>query len=71
MSNSFRLILTGLNNDQTGLTYKVEKPMVVGRSKNCDIFIADALSSRQQARFFRNDVGELFVEDLNSLNGTF
>lgn len=71
LSNSFRLILKGLNNDQNGLTYKIENPMIVGRSRNCAIFISDALSSRQQARFFRNDLGELFVEDLNSLNGTF
>ena len=66
-----RLILKGLNNDQKGLSYKVEDPVIVGRSRNCDVFIADALSSRQQARFFRDDFGELFVEDLNSLNGTF
>ena len=71
MSNSFRLILKGLNNDQQNLVYNVDESIIVGRSRNCDIFISDVLSSRQQARFFRNDFGELFVEDLNSLNGTF
>lgn len=65
------MILKGLNNDQQGLTYDVEKPMIVGRSRNCEIFISDVLSSRQQARFFRNETEDLFIEDLDSLNGSF
>lgn len=69
-SNSL-LVIRGLNNDQKGMTYRVQQPIIVGRSRNCDVFIADVRASRQQARFFRQEQGELVVEDLGSLNGTF
>ena len=65
------LVIRGLNGDQKEAIYRVHRPIIVGRSRNCDVFIADVRSSRQQARFFRNESGELVVEDLNSLNGTY
>ena len=65
------LVIRGLNNDQKGMTYRVQHPIVVGRSRACDVFIADVRASRQQARFYRQSEGELIVEDLGSLNGTF
>jgi len=65
------LVLRGINNDQKERTYKVQRPIIVGRSRNCDVFIADVRASRQQARFYRDSDGHLMVEDLNSLNGTF
>ena len=65
------LVVRGINNDQKERTYKVQRPIIVGRSRNCDVFIADVRASRQQARFYRDDAGHLMVEDLNSLNGTF
>ena len=71
MTSSSTLIIRGLNNDQKGMTYRVQKPLIVGRSRNCDIFIADVRASRQQARFFRDSEGGLLIEDLGSLNGTF
>ena len=45
--------------------------MIVGRSRSCDIFISDVRASRQQARFYRDSEGVLFLEDLGSLNGSF
>ena len=69
--NSPLLVLQGLNNGLRGQIYKVQRPIIVGRSKTCDLFIADARSSRQQARFFRGTNGGLMVEDLQSSNGTF
>jgi two-component system, NtrC family, sensor kinase len=65
------LVVRGINNDQNDRTYKVQRPLIVGRSRNCDVFIADVRASRQQARFYRDPDGYLMVEDLNSLNGTF
>ena len=65
------LIIYGINNDQKGKTFKVEDPIVVGRSLKCDVFIADGMASREQALFYRNPDGSLMVEDLGSSNGTF
>ena len=61
------LVIRGLNNDQKGMTYRVQHPIIVGRSRNCDVFIADVRASRQQARFYRKPEGDLIVEDLGSL----
>lgn len=71
LSKADALILKGLNNDQKGVVYRVVQPIIAGRSRSCDIFISDVRASRQQARFFRDEEGLLFVEDLGSLNGTF
>jgi pSer/pThr/pTyr-binding forkhead associated (FHA) protein len=43
--------------------------MVVGRDPDCDIVIPERQISRHHARFFTNSEG-IFVEDLNSKNGT-
>ncbi|MAA78747.1 MAG: hypothetical protein CL916_05765 [Deltaproteobacteria bacterium] len=66
-----QLCIKGLNKDQKDRTYTGHDPLIVGRSRSCDIFIADVRSSRQQARFFWNEREQLFVEDLGSLNGSF
>ena len=65
------LCVKGINKDQKDRVYKGIDPLIVGRSRTCDIFIADVRSSRQQARFFWDDEGSLFVEDMGSLNGSF
>ena len=65
------LLLYGLNNDQQGMVYEVNQPMVIGRSTNCDIFIFDVRASRNHTRFFRESDDSLVVEDLGSSNGTF
>lgn len=65
------LCVKGINKDQKDRVYKGIEPLIVGRSRTCDIFIADVRSSRQQARFFWDDEGTLFVEDMGSLNGSF
>ena len=65
------LNIKGLNKDQKNLVYSIDEPLIVGRSRSCDIFIMDVRASRQQARFFRNNNGALCLEDLGSLNGSF
>ncbi len=42
---------------------------VIGRDKTCDIFLRDFLASRRHAQIVRVG-GELFLEDLQSANGT-
>ena len=66
-----QLCIKGLNKDQKDRTYAGNDPLIVGRSRSCDIFIADVRASRQQARFFWDERKILFVEDLGSLNGSF
>ncbi len=41
-----------------------------GRHPRCDIFLGDITVSRNHARFTRRD-GHIWVEDENSLNGTY
>jgi serine phosphatase RsbU (regulator of sigma subunit)/pSer/pThr/pTyr-binding forkhead associated (FHA) protein len=43
--------------------------IVIGRSSQCDLTIADRFLSRRHARVFRGDAG-WFIEDLGSRNGT-
>ena len=63
------LVLIGQNNGLEGKRFLVKKEMVVGRSRACDLFLADGRASRKQARFYRNAQNVLMMEDLNSLNG--
>ena len=65
------LCIKGLNKDQKDRIYTGPDPLIVGRSRACNIFISDVRSSRQQARFFWDEGGALFVEDMGSLNGSF
>jgi FOG: FHA domain len=63
----------GLQSKSTALANKlfpVAKDMIVGRSRECDLCLAVAHLSRRHARLFF-DAGALWVEDLNSANGTF
>lgn len=50
--------------------FPVVKDMVVGRARECDLYLAVAHLSRRHARLFF-DASALWVEDLNSANGTF
>lgn len=45
------------------------KPVVIGRSRECDIMIKDQKASRQHARVEQME-GRIMVEDLGSQNGT-
>jgi pSer/pThr/pTyr-binding forkhead associated (FHA) protein len=42
---------------------------VIGRSKDCDIQLADPNISRRHAELRRSDVGDWQIVDLNSTNG--
>ncbi|SRR5579885_2682431 len=45
-------------------------PFVVGRRSDCDLALPLAFVSRRHCQFTRQD-GRLFVQDLESYNGTF
>lgn len=47
-----------------------ELPVVLGRSRNCDITINDGLLSRKHSEIFLNDLGKLQIRDLESTNLT-
>ncbi len=67
------LISWALQSKSTALANKlflVEKDMIVGRARECDLSLAVAHLSRRHARLFFED-GALWVEDLGSANGTF
>jgi pSer/pThr/pTyr-binding forkhead associated (FHA) protein len=48
----------------------LQPPFVLGRTRDADIFLRDPEVSRRHARFETNN-GVVFVEDLQSSNGTF
>ena len=45
-------------------------PMIIGRSKECDICLVEDGISRQHARVERDGHGNIIIVDLNSTNGT-
>ena len=54
------------------VTYSLNQlPVTIGKKEDCvDIVIAHSSISRMHARFFEKD-GDIYLEDLNSTNGTF
>lgn len=46
-------------------------PVTIGRSPECAIRSDDPLMSRMHARFYLDQLGNLYVEDLNSANGVY
>jgi signal transduction histidine kinase len=59
-----------LSGELEGTSVSVLGELVVGRSSSCDLFIPDRRMSRRHARFYREG-RDLFIEDLQSHNGTF
>jgi hypothetical protein len=60
--------------DAAGVDHAMEvgwTPVLIGRSPECTIRSDDPLMSRMHARFYIDQVGNLFVEDLNSANGVY
>jgi pSer/pThr/pTyr-binding forkhead associated (FHA) protein len=56
---------------RAGETFSLDgERTTIGRSPDCDIFLDDVTVSRRHAVIERKD-GDLAIEDLGSLNGTF
>ena len=47
------------------------RPLILGRSKKCNVRFADQLMSSKHCEISLNDHGRVVVKDLNSTNGTF
>lgn len=65
-------MLLGKSGPKRGMTLEIDKTkgLMMGRSRSCDVIIADGRLSAQHLRIlFRND--RYYVEDLRSTNGTF
>ena len=57
--------------DRKGQSFELGDELKIGRAATCQITLADdSYVSQIHARIFRRD-GRLYVEDLNSTNGTF
>jgi len=50
---------------------KLKPKLIIGRAKECDIFLNSGSVSRKHAEVSKNSNGDYFIKDLNSLNGTF
>ena len=61
-------ILNGIRAEQCYAL--ADREMIVGRDATCDIVLANRTVSRQHARIMPED-GAYFIEDLQSVNGTF
>lgn len=63
-----KLVIVG--GDAKAGEVSLELPTTIGRGKEADLTIPHALVSRTHSKLFERD-GQLWVEDLKSLNGTF
>lgn len=66
----FTLDLVYSLTSDTGANHIIESDVIVGRGKDCDIFIDDKKISRNHAELSIKD-GKLKINDLQSSNGTF
>jgi len=55
---------------QTGLVFRVTRPLVLGRSSEADVLLEDPYASDFHARLVFQ-AGEVRLQDLGSTNGTF
>lgn len=72
----FRLVTVAGQAQQAGQALqnelRLKPPVVIGRSRDADITIANPMVSRRHCKISENyQTGSLMVEDLGSLNGTF
>ncbi len=65
-----RWILAALGGVLERQQWPVQKPLLLGRAPECDVFVPVQQVSRRHARVWPQE-GALWVEDLGSKNGTF
>jgi signal transduction histidine kinase/pSer/pThr/pTyr-binding forkhead associated (FHA) protein len=59
-----------LSGDLQGQVFRIDHELIVGRSTTCAVFVPDRRISREHSRFVLEG-DDLYVEDLQSHNGTF
>lgn len=62
--------LQAISEELNGQNILIDHDMLVGRHQDCDIVLQSSLISRRHAAFYIKD-NVLWLEDLNSSNGTF
>ena len=65
----FQWIIAAETGPLSGLSFGINRSLVVGRALDCDLAIVSPQVSRQHARLDLED-DQLYVEDLGSANGT-
>ena len=65
----YNWIMSGETGPLTGLSFGINKTLILGRALECDIAVVSSHISRQHARFDL-DGDKLTIEDLGSANGT-
>jgi pSer/pThr/pTyr-binding forkhead associated (FHA) protein len=63
-------VLIAQSASQSGLTFRVTRPLVLGRSAEADVVLEDPYASDFHARLVFQ-AGEVRIQDLGSTNGTF
>jgi pSer/pThr/pTyr-binding forkhead associated (FHA) protein len=67
-----RALLIILSRADFGSTFVIDQPaLVLGRQKDCDCVIDDALLSRHHCRVSVDETGDYWLEDLSSTNATY
>jgi hypothetical protein len=66
----YNWILSAETGPLSGMSFGVSKPVVLGRSLECDIALISPEIARQHARLVLDKELQLYVEDLGSSNGT-
>ncbi len=59
-----------IDEDSTRLFELSKKPLVLGRSKDCDMIVTDIKVSKHHCHFWIDEHGLASVRDLDSTNGT-
>jgi diguanylate cyclase (GGDEF)-like protein len=54
-----------------GKMFSLESPLTLGRASDCDVSLDEDGISRLHARFGRRDDGTVYLQDLESKNGTY
>jgi hypothetical protein len=68
-TQDFRWIVTAETGPLAGLSFAVTRPLMLGRSLDCDIAVVSPQVSRNHAKLDLEG-GQLMIEDLGSANGT-
>jgi two-component system, cell cycle response regulator len=72
ISESQKASLTVLAGPDLGkVTHLGDTTFVIGRDSTCQLQLKDDSISRYHARIYRDKDGQLYIEDLDSTNGTF
>jgi ABC-type multidrug transport system ATPase subunit/pSer/pThr/pTyr-binding forkhead associated (FHA) protein len=59
------------NTAKASIKLQPKKPIIIGRSEQCDVLLSSPQVSSRHAKLTLLDSGRLLVEDLGSLNGTY